>query len=679
MSRKWCLNIVWLINLLILFLVGSAQAATHSVTTAGELTTAMAAAVAGDQIVLADGTYTGTFTTGNAGTGGSKITLKALNRHGAIVANALGCSTQIGLNILDNHWTVQDLIFRNHHHAVRVGTSGTAVTGVTFQNNIIDNFGVAGIFLQDASTNTITENVIAHGSACNAGLEDPGIWLWNSDSNTITKNLVYGTGNNGHQAGSTKNGYGIHIQNNSDDNVVQGNYLFANGGKGVLRFLAASGQTADRNIARDNVFLWGEGGPASDDCGDDSNTFTNNFFKGIYWSPWFGKGNSDGTKGNHILSKNTFIIDQFTRQAVSLASSSCGGPIDVKIDQVVKDNVFYSDDTMTGVHFLLWREGGTENQQIATSINNLFYAPGLDSTWVIGYTYDATDIHSTQPTFVNAATGNYALALGSAGKAAASDGADIGISYNSYLQESMMARLFALPTTENTGLTGATSTSFAVATGNYYQVYFYIPSSGICAQAAEQFTVEGTAGADLVRDITTLTTGTSWVNGTARYITLGRHIAADGTLNVSWQHTGCVEKVFIRKLPTAAEAYLWLANVGPPSRRLSSVTDLNGQVATIAPGIASVSLGWTDPNTTVDQSEDGTVVNREIAGTFQQVGSVGPNVTQFSESFSASAGSEQCYNVRPFYNDGLLGADPSNEWCGIVPPCKQKGNSKNCR
>jgi hypothetical protein len=119
---------------------------------------------------------------------------------------------------------------------------------------------------------------------------------------------------------------------------------------------------------------------------------------------------------------------------------------------------------------------------------------------------------------------------------------------------------------------------------------------------------------------------------------------------------------------------------GGGRRRLSAVTNLNGQLARIAPGTASVSLGWSDPNIAPDQSEDGTAVNREIAGTFQQVGSVVANVTQFSESFSATAGSVHCYNVRPFYSDGQLGADPSNEWCGTMPPdCVPKGKSGNCK
>jgi hypothetical protein len=122
----------------------------------------------------------------------------------------------------------------------------------------------------------------------------------------------------------------------------------------------------------------------------------------------------------------------------------------------------------------------------------------------------------------------------------------------------------------------------------------------------------------------------------------------------------------------------YLTTGGGSRRRLAAVTNLSGQIAAISPSTASVSLGWTDPNTAIDQSEDGTAVNREVAGTFQQVGSVGPNVTKFSESFPATAGSQQCYIVLPFYNDGLDGADPSNEWCGTVPPCKQKGKSGHC-
>jgi hypothetical protein len=97
--------------------------------------------------------------------------------------------------------------------------------------------------------------------------------------------------------------------------------------------------------------------------------------------------------------------------------------------------------------------------------------------------------------------------------------------------------------------------------------------------------------------------------------------------------------------------------------------------------IIRITLNWSDPNIAEDQSEDGTAIFREIAGTFQQVGTVGANVTTFSETFSAAGGSFQCYHVRPFYSDGQLGADPSNEWCGQAPPepCVPKGKSGNCK
>jgi hypothetical protein len=150
-----------------------------------------------------------------------------------------------------------------------------------------------------------------------------------------------------------------------------------------------------------------------------------------------------------------------------------------------------------------------------------------------------------------------------------------------------------------------------------------------------------------------------------------------GCFTGEWTHWADLPFMFGGMENNAANPYLVVGG-GGTRRRLAAVTDLSGQIAVISPSAASVSLGWTDPNTAPDQSEDGTAVNREIAGTFQQVGSVGANVTKFSQSFPATAGSQQCYVVLPFYNDGLDGADPSNEWCGTVPPCKQKGKSGHC-
>jgi len=97
---------------------------------------------------------------------------------------------------------------------------------------------------------------------------------------------------------------------------------------------------------------------------------------------------------------------------------------------------------------------------------------------------------------------------------------------------------------------------------------------------------------------------------------------------------------------------------------------------TLAAVITTVFLTWSD----VNNSEEGTVVYREIAGTYQPVGEVGPNVTTFSETFTASEGAQLPYKVKIFNESESVF---SNEWVGLVPPppepCRQKGKSKNCK
>jgi hypothetical protein len=88
--------------------------------------------------------------------------------------------------------------------------------------------------------------------------------------------------------------------------------------------------------------------------------------------------------------------------------------------------------------------------------------------------------------------------------------------------------------------------------------------------------------------------------------------------------------------------------------------------------IVTVFLTWSDINTVEDRTE----IYREIAGTYQLVGEVGENQSQFSETFSASKGAQLPYKVKIY--DGELFVE-SNEWVGTVPlPCKQKGKSGNC-
>lgn len=564
----------WSLGLLLCCLVHSAEAAILNVTNSTQLTSAMSSAVAGDEIVLANGMYSGTFTTNNAGTAGSKITLRAANRHQAILVGDNVCDrSHEGLVLADAYWIVKDLKFTQHGRAIRITAPNVEVA-----HNILDGYREEGIRVDGGDNNFIHHNVIGHSFSC-SGTDSPGIYVvTNADFNTIQENIILATGDNGYMCGGgggcsvgDKFGYGIFVANNSDDNLFQGNLLLANGGKGVFRILSdgTNSSNADRNLVRDNLFFHGEGGTATDDCNDDSNSFINNIFYGNYFWNWYTKGNDNGNRGHHLLQHNLFFDNDFTRGSVGFIATggTCSfGGSSLKVQNTVKDNLFYATGTLTGAfdsRILLTLSAGTQSSLLAANSHNLFWGPSATSTWVRNYSYAGTDIHASgqQPLFVSIPQGNFTLTSASPGKGAASDGTDIGIAYNNFLKQTWSAQVAALPTQEQTGLTGVTSTSFAVHPSRYHQVYFYLPNSP-CSSANQTITIEGTG---VARDINTLVSG-GWVQpgGPARWITLGRHRATDGTLNVAWQTANCVERLFIRELPTSDEAYTWITTASPP-------------------------------------------------------------------------------------------------------------------
>jgi hypothetical protein len=257
-----------------------------------------------------------------------------------------------------------------------------------------------------------------------------------------------------------------------------------------------------------------------------------------------------------------FYTDAFSRIGASLGTggTDCNNPIiNYKINNTVQDNIFFSPDRQSDWHrtWLVWGDSNTAYPAIKQSGNNLFWAAGTNPIdWVYGYSFRPTDIRDPNkpPTFANPLEGNFSLASGSPGKNAASDGKDIGVEYNTYLKKDWLKNAFTLPTQEKQGV--ISSTSFTVNPAKFYQVWFYIPESSPY-QGVETFNVEGHA---LQRDIKGLTTGNIWVQpgGPARWITLGRHRATDGTLNISWGNSASASKIFIRELPTADEAYSWI-------------------------------------------------------------------------------------------------------------------------
>ena len=305
-------------------------------------------------------------------------------------------------------------------------------------------------------------------------------------------------------------------------------------------------------------------GAGTDDCNDDSNQFINNIMYGNYYYQWYTKGNIDGNRGHHTFQHNLMYVDDFSRAGMGFIY---GGPPycpsgQTKIANIFRDNLLYSNGAQDGGvdYRVLFTLHDAQSTVLAQADHNMFWAPS--GTWNYGYNYSSTDIHGPQPIFTNAAAGDFSFVAGSPGKGAASDGKDIGIEYNSYLKKQWLQNAFSLPTQQKSG---TTNSSFTVDPNHYYQVWFYIPVNS--AGGTETFNVEGST---LSRDISELTTGSTWTQpgGPMRWITLGPHRATDGTLNISWTNPGSSSKIFIRQIPTTDEAYQWIvkpSTLAPPA------------------------------------------------------------------------------------------------------------------
>src|SRR5262245_49406374 len=99
-----------------------AEATLLNVTTAPELQSALDAAGPGDEIVLADGIYSGQFNINKAsGMAAAPITVRAANRHRAVLAGDNACNRfHEGLVAQRPYWVIKDLKFMNHGRAISI-------------------------------------------------------------------------------------------------------------------------------------------------------------------------------------------------------------------------------------------------------------------------------------------------------------------------------------------------------------------------------------------------------------------------------------------------------------------------------------------------------------------------------------------------------------------------------
>lgn len=119
----------------------------------------------------------------------------------------------------------------NYQHGIWSNTGSFNLTGLTFSRNVVIGNGLAGIYVDAASPNTITNPYVGFNSATmNAWrtdiLEYAGIDVWSQGAMGLI--VEYNTSFNNNPTVSHNTGHGIHITQGANGDVIRYNTVYSN-------------------------------------------------------------------------------------------------------------------------------------------------------------------------------------------------------------------------------------------------------------------------------------------------------------------------------------------------------------------------------------------------------------------------------------------------------------------
>ena len=153
-----------------------ASAATTTVTTAAELTAALAQARAGDTITLRDGKYLGSFTGAAAGTAAAPITLIGSPR---AVLSTGSVRNDYGLHITGSYWKLTGFSVSVAKKGIMLDNSdGTVIDGVD-----VGSIGQEAIHVRTSSSGVTVRNSRVHDTGLRSASYGEGIYVGSANSN----------------------------------------------------------------------------------------------------------------------------------------------------------------------------------------------------------------------------------------------------------------------------------------------------------------------------------------------------------------------------------------------------------------------------------------------------------------------------------------------------------------
>ena len=223
------------------------------VSTASQLSSAIADARPADLIQLAPGTYTGRWTLSTSGSPNAPIIL--CGSRGAVLDGGGTSPSPITLAVRASYWTIQGFTIRNVFQALfLIGVHGVTVKGLE-----IYNVGQEAIHLHSFSTHNLIDSNYVHDTGKNATQFGEGVYVgsasskWcpdfncqpdKTDSNQVTRNVI--GPNIGAQMVDVKEGTtGTSVSGNSFNGLggsadqdawvnVYGNYSLVTGNTGTI-------------------------------------------------------------------------------------------------------------------------------------------------------------------------------------------------------------------------------------------------------------------------------------------------------------------------------------------------------------------------------------------------------------------------------------------------------------
>ena len=198
------------------------------------LNTALNRAIAGDSIILLNGTYAQTIRTVRAGSSGKPITIRALNRRQAIIRpNSPGVCIDVRHSYVKLRGLVVDGQGNWCSNGIRIlglkGPPEVFLFGVIVEDNRITNVGGAYMFAGAADGFIIRWNDMEGGAGCE------GVYLGSNDGSSAAMNgQIYA--NNIHDAQCE----GVDIKQASENNEIHHN-IFDDIGAGTVNGISESG------------------------------------------------------------------------------------------------------------------------------------------------------------------------------------------------------------------------------------------------------------------------------------------------------------------------------------------------------------------------------------------------------------------------------------------------------